>query len=42
VAWVVLIVGVTLYVNFHFGSAGAVSTYGRVLDTSSGLESLLQ
>lgn len=29
VAWLLLILGVTLYVNLHYGTAGAASTYGH-------------
>jgi hypothetical protein len=44
VAWAVLLLGVTLYVNFHFnGAAGAAaSPYGRIVSAAdSGLEGLL-
>jgi hypothetical protein len=41
VAWLLLIVGVAVYVNWHYGSAGTTSTYGHVVDSSSGLAGLL-
>lgn len=41
VAWLLLIVGVAVYVNWHYGTAGAPSTYGHVVDSSSGLAGLL-